>query len=369
MKIEDDLRRAFRARADQVSTDDERAWDAFKNARQSGPKGRIVAGVVAFAVFIAAAVFAWQGFGHETTSATSAHSYTDPAGWSVDAPSALAVRSFDLPGDREGVSGVAVGNFSTDAEPTGSGLQPLRSFPPTGVLFMMWENIGFGPMFVNTADDATLPLSLADYHRIRPYVGGNEPTPLFGPIVAGGGSFVSVVWIGPQASEADRTAIEQTVASVMFPTLVPFSISPMSTAIVLDAASAYPVGSITAVTREMLQAANPSLGNLGSITDGGFYVVHGTDGYYAVSMEAQAPQTQDTCHVDANKTDISFSCANGAIWDRYVRAIKPPANDDQMHGYWLSVIPVTVSWDGHLLVDQGNGPQVALKAWGIPTGQ
>ena len=86
-------------------------------------------------------------------------------------------------------------------------------------------------------------------------------------------------------------------------------------------------------------------------------------------MEAQAPQTQKTCHVSANQSDITFSCGNGATWDRYVSAVVAPANNDEMHGYWLFAMPVTVSWDGHLLVNNGSDSRVASDAWRTsPTG-
>ena len=327
---------------------------------------RIGAGVVAIAVFIAASLFVWQAFrpGDGDVSAPGS-AYTDPSfGWSVTPPPSLTLRSFGDPNldERGGASGVAVANFSTDAVPSGDGLKPLQQFPADGVLFMLWQN-SVAQMGVNTSDDTPLPLSLAAYRGIKPYVGGDEPTPLYRPLVEGGGTFVSVVWIGPQASDTDRRAIEQTVASVTFPQLEPFSVSPTSTALVLDDVSAYPVGSVTAVTPDMLRTASSESDFGAPLSQSGLYVVHGTSGYYGIPMTAQSPQTEDICHVSADPDNITFSCANGAMWNRYGKAVTPPANDDEMHGFWLFVIPVTVSWDGHLLANGGNDPRVAIEAW------
>lgn len=309
----------------------------------------------------------WEGTVTRIKLATAepvSPTYTDPSsGWSVTPPSSLVLRPFQAPNDRMGgVSGVTVSNFPTAAVPSGQRLTSLQQFPPTGVLFMLWNN-GYGQMGVNTSDDTSLPLSLSDFSRIQPYVGGAEPSPLYRPLVEDGGTFISAVWLGPQASDGDRHAIEETVASVTFPRLDPFGLSPTSAALVLDNASSYAVGSITAITPDMIRAAASESDFGMPLTDRGFYVVHGPDGYYGVPMSAQAPQTQDTCHVSADPTNVTFTCESGAKWDRYVRAVKAPANDDGMHGYWLFVIPITVSWDGHLLANPGNDPRVAAAAW------
>ncbi len=96
----------------------------------------------------------------------------------------------------------------------------------------------------------------------------------------------------------------------------------------------------------------------------GFYLVHGPRGFYAVPMAAQSPSGDQTCRVSSDPSTVSFSCANGADWDRSVHAVRRPANDDGTSGFWLFVAPATTSWDGHVLVGQGNSPESALAAWG-----
>lgn len=176
----------------------------------------------------------------------SSASFTDPRyGWSVTVPPSLHLRAFGTPDtERVSTTGVSVSNFETDAVPNGYGLQSLTTFPATGVMFMLWRNEG-SLVGVNSTDDTPLPLSLSGYRVSRPYVGGAEPNPRFRSVVEGGGWFASAVWIGEQVSETDRSAIEETVRSVMFPRLHPISVSPESNAIVLDKASTYPIGSVT----------------------------------------------------------------------------------------------------------------------------
>lgn len=81
-------------------------------------------------------------------------------------------------------------------------------------------------------------------------------------------------------------------------------------------------------------------------------------------MTAQTQADEKTCRVSADPSKASFSCANGAEWDRSVHAVSRPANDNGIKGFWLFVAPATMSWDGHVLVGEGNSPESALAAWG-----
>ncbi len=323
--------------------------------------------LVASAAAVAGLLFVWAAFeGSAPLSTTSPTRYTDPVyGWSMSVPTSLRLHSFStipMTGHPpSSTAGASVSNFKTEANPTLHGFDSLRSFPAAGVMFMLWRNEGVGVTRVNSQDDTQLPMSLSAFQRINPYVGGSEPIPLFLTMVEGGGVFTSAVWIGPKASESDRRSIEATVRSVTFPALRPFSRSPESGAIVLDLASTYPVGSITPFRPSALRAVrSPDLGS--PLEDWGFYLVHGPHGFYIVPMKAQGPHRQ-RCHVSADPSNVSFSCANGAKWDRYVHAVARPANDSERRGYWLFASPATISGDGHVLVSGGNDPESALHAW------
>jgi hypothetical protein len=331
-------------------------------ARQVPPKVRTsLLGVSAIAVLVASCTSTNTV---EPSPSLSAGRFTDARyGWSVTVPPSLHLPAFSTPDiDRGPTTGVSVSNFETHAIPNGDGLHSLASFPATGVMFMLWRNEG-GLVGVNSTDDTPLPLSLSGYPVTDPYVGGTEPNPFFRSVVEGGGWFASAVWIGSHASEADRGAIKETVRSVTFPELHSMSVSPEANAIVLGQASTYAVGSVTPFPPSSLQAA-PSVSDFSApLSDVGFYLVHGIRGFYAVPMTAQR-QDRTTCRVSADPSTVSFSCANGAKWNRYVHAVSPPAYDDGMTGFWLYVAPATTSWDSHVLVGEGNNPQSALAAWG-----
>jgi hypothetical protein len=289
--------------------------------------------------------------------------YADPTfGWSVAVPPGFQTHAFSVQG-RGTTAGASVGNFTTDAVAEGNGLGSFRSFPDGGVLFMFWHNEG-GVVGVNTDDDTALPLSMTDYTLVDPYVGGSEPRPHFASVIEGGAWFASAVWIGPNASQQDRAAIEGVVASFEYPHLRPLSVTAPSQALVLGSTTDYPVGSVTAFPPDALSNVAGAPSDFGSpLTDVGLYLVHGAGGFYAVPMQAQAPGQERSCALTAHPASITFSCANGAIWDRRIRAVSPPANQGEMHGFSLFVAPTTTSWDGYVLVGQGNAPQMAVDAW------
>jgi hypothetical protein len=238
-------------------------------------------------------------------------------------------------------------------------------FPSTGVMFMFWHNEG-GMMGGNREDDTPLPLDPSKFHKVRPYVGGAEPEPRYRSVIEGGGWFSAAVWFGRDALTADRMAVLETVRSMTFPPLDAFSISQPGRALVLDRLVNYPVGSVTQFTPSSLKAANPALADpdsggswLGSV---GMYLVRGTNGFYAVPMVAQS-QDGGRCRVSADDATYEFSCANGATWDRLLHAKRYPASDDLVRGFWLSPVPATTSWDGHVLVSIANDPRAAADAW------
>jgi hypothetical protein len=291
-------------------------------------------------------------------------SYIDPTyGWTVTPPASLRLRAFGTPAtDRYVTTGVSVSNFPTVAIPQGEGLRSLREFPDTGVMFMFWHNEG-GLAAGNRENDTPLPLDPAKFNKVRPYVGGAEPEPRFKSVIEGGGWFAAAVWIGPEASTADRQDVQATVRSMTFRPLDAFSISEPGRALVLDRSVNYAVGSVTAFTRSTLEAANPGLDDSeGTLVNSGFYLVHGTNGFYAVPMTAQS-QVAEPCRVSVNTSTYVFSCPIGATWDRELHARKWPASDDAVHGFWLYGIPATISWDGKVLVSVGTNSQAAAAAW------
>ncbi len=322
---------------------------------------RLVTGAVIVMV-VAGAIALMLNRSPGTATHSRPYRYVNPrSGWSLTVPATFHLQQFDP--TRLAVSGASVSNFATDAFPAGTGLAALRDFPADGVLFMLWRSED-GLAFVNTHDDTPLPLSVASYHEIDPYVGGAEPHPHFRSIVEGGGWFASAVWVGPEASVGDRRAIEGIVRSIRFPPLRPFTASPEATAIVLDRASAYPVGSVTAIPPSELQQANDFDGLDFFDAHEGLYLVCGPHGFYAVPMTAQSPRHDGTsCHVIADPATVTFRCANGAEWNRFVRAVHRPAFNDEVHGFWLFVSPATISWNGLVMVGEGNDPQSAVDAW------
>jgi hypothetical protein len=63
MKIEDEIRETLRERAGRVDIDPQHAWDRLASRReQPSGRDRVVTIAVAFAVFAAAAIFAWRSF-------------------------------------------------------------------------------------------------------------------------------------------------------------------------------------------------------------------------------------------------------------------------------------------------------------------
>jgi hypothetical protein len=328
--------------------------------------------VVAFAM-LAFSVSCTVSGGHTPSRSTSSAgidaasdlppgSYMDPSyGWTVTAPASLRVRAFGTPATgRYVTTGVSVSNFPTDAIPLGEGLRSLREFPDTGVMFMFWHNEG-GLIGGNRENDTPLPLDPSKFHKARPYVGGAEPEPRYRSVIEGGGWFAAAVWIGTEASTADRMAILKTVRSMTFPTLDAFSISEPGRALVLGSSVIYPVGSVTSFTRSKLGAANPHLEEPW-VASAGFYLVHGTNGFYAVPMVAQS-QELGTCPVSVDAATYEFSCSNGGTWDRELHATTWPASDDAVHGFWLDSVPATTSWDGHVLVSVASDSRAAADAW------
>ena len=111
MTVEDSIRATLRKRAEAITPADR--WERIETATDRSPvhagtpaSRRLVAGVVAVAVFVVAGVFAWGAF-RQTPSATSsatppatppsaASEYHDPAGWDVRVPEGWYAVPFTL---------------------------------------------------------------------------------------------------------------------------------------------------------------------------------------------------------------------------------------------------------------------------------
>jgi len=179
---------------------------------------RALAGLVAFAVFAAAGVFAWriftpgEGNGHV---AATAHIYRDPAGWTIHVPKGWSALPFDVSDHADGTRfhGVQLSNVELPAPVAGSGAPPQPSgsaLPKDGVAVIIAETSG-----LPGGDEIALPLSLDAFSE------GSAPSGA--PVLdvayfaAGGGTYVSTVKIGAHTyDDATLRTAGQTVASFRF---------------------------------------------------------------------------------------------------------------------------------------------------------
>ncbi len=180
---------------------------------------RVIAGLVAFAVFAAAGIFTWRAFapgsGDDHVAATSG-TYRDPAGWTIHVPRGWHVVPFDVsdPSDGSRLQGVQLSNVELPMPAVGSGLPPQPSslvLPKKGVAVIVARTSGSPG-----GDEIPLPLSL------DAFVEGSAPpgAPVLDVayFAAGGWTFVSTVKIGAHAyDDATLRTIGEAVASFRFP--------------------------------------------------------------------------------------------------------------------------------------------------------
>jgi hypothetical protein len=142
--------------------------------------------------------------------------YRNPRfGWTVKYPARMLSEHFESRGLFTS-DGIWIANFQADTSASAEDLRHLRKgFPRDGVLFQLW----WGQRFPVHSDepDTQLPLSLDTFEQIPRYVGGKEPRPLYKSFFQGGTPFSLAVWVGPEATAADRQAMADIVASVRFP--------------------------------------------------------------------------------------------------------------------------------------------------------
>jgi hypothetical protein len=180
---------------------------------------RAIAGLVAFAVFAAAGIFAWSvftpGSGDGNVAATT-RVYRDSAGWTIHVPPGWSSLSFDLfdPSDGTRFHGVQLSNVELTTPVVGSGAppQPNSSALPKNAVAVIVAQTSSLP----GADEIPFPLSLDAFAE------GSAPpgAPVFDVayFAAGGSTFVSTVKIGAHADiDTTRRTVEQTVASFAYP--------------------------------------------------------------------------------------------------------------------------------------------------------
>ncbi|MEP7032979.1 MAG: DUF4232 domain-containing protein [Actinomycetota bacterium] len=220
-----DLRGRFQ-RLDEIPVPDLR--NAIEDREQGAPfvpdatstRRRVIAGVVAFAVFAAAGIFTWRAFapgaGDDQVAATSGI-YRDPAGWTIHVPRGWHVVPFDVsdPSDGSRLQGVQLSNVELPMPAVGWQPAPpnraASSFPRKGVAVIVARTSGSPG-----GDEIPLPLSL------DAFVGGSAPpgAPVLDVayFAAGGWTFVSTVKVGAHAyDDATLRTVGEAVASFRFP--------------------------------------------------------------------------------------------------------------------------------------------------------
>jgi hypothetical protein len=136
-------------------------------------------------------------------------------GWTIRYPSRMELGTFHAVGlvDEDGAW---IANFRADSSGTQRNLSGLRRFPSTGVLLEFWYGSRFSCHRV-PRPDTPLPPTWDLLQRIRPYIGGREPPPLFARLVENHLPFAASIWIGPDAVARDQQAIRAVYESIAFP--------------------------------------------------------------------------------------------------------------------------------------------------------
>jgi hypothetical protein len=180
---------------------------------------RTIAGLVAFAVFAAAGIFAWRVFtpgSGDDHVADGSRLYRDPSGWTVHVPRGWSSLSFDVSDPLDGTRfhGVQLSNVELPRPMAGSGAppQPSSSALPKSAVAVIIAQTSSLP----GGDEIPLPLSLDAFTQGSALPGAPELNVAY--FAAGGSTFVSTVKIGAQThDDATLRTVRQTVASFAFP--------------------------------------------------------------------------------------------------------------------------------------------------------
>jgi hypothetical protein len=313
-----------------------------------------------FALFVLCGLVGVVVVGCGTASRTPAPShraamkrYRDSAGWTVAYPRAFRVEHSATHGDLTDFDEVTVGSFSMPRaihiSRSSTRILPPRTssgtFPPDGIAFRVLRVFGGpGPLVVSA--ESHFPLRLSSFHRSVA-----SPRIRTKVVVADGGAYYLTAWIAPKADRSRQRQLERLVASMAFPRL--HAGGTIGNLGVFARATHYPVGSFTRVRVEGFP----------------FYLVHAPGGWYAVGWKwgvRFAGAYKRRCRLQLDRATSQFFCTNmRARWDRAGRVIAKPSPASPPDPLDLNV--VTLSWDGHVLVDPGasNGlsASYAHKLW------
>jgi hypothetical protein len=346
-------------------------WEqAVQGPRRKPPRGewapRFAAALVALAVVGASTYGLVRAFGPtagHVVAGSQASRYVDPRfGWEIRYPRGMVAGHFESEGLFTS-DGARLTNFPPDLRAPSTGTPAmgwLRSFPADGVALQIW----FGERLpgVPPLRDSEFPLLPTSFDPTRPYVGGAEPPPLYRVFFADGFSFSAAVWIGPQASLADRQSIWDVVRSLSLPSLAEGTIW-QERYYVLGPASRFPIGSVTAFSASSLPRDESSFSK-----PEGFYLVNAPRAFYVVKQVFQNPVSPSTmCTVAFDHGASQFFCPGTDLrWDRVGQPLGVHAGDGPDWALPLHV--ATVAQDGHILFSPFFGGLLPIDLKGDPWG-
>jgi hypothetical protein len=281
--------------------------------------------------------------------------------WSIRVPARLGARHFRSGDQRVTGDGVRVTSFPPDLGAPSTGTPAmgwLRSFPADGVAVQIWTLEG-GPPGPPPLRDSAFPLSPSSFSRTRPYVGGTEPHPWYRGFYGDGFGFVAAVWIGPDASRADRHAAWAVVRSLRFPGLREGTFW-HGTYYVLGRASRYPAGSVTTFPASSLPGSRAVAAHVRV----GVYLIHAPRAFYVIHRQSQQPVKPFTqCTLAFDRKAFQFYCpGTGLRWNRVGQPVGARAGS----GWDLPLVPATVAQDGHILFSPFWGGVLGVDLRGNP---
>ena len=300
--------------------------------------------VLAFLAFVGVGLASGCSGGSDSSGGR----YSDPRiGWTVTVP--VGFHSAFVDRCEHGcVAGSLFANFPFDGDP----LARLQQPPDNAIA--LWIGARSGDFAARR--EVQFPLKLTD---LRPSVRHNAAVvELELPFTANGWSLRARAFIGRDAGEQDRAALERLVASLRFPPLKEGTVVANSS-YVLGRPKDYPVGSVTRYGKRDL----PSNRWISRQT---FFLVHAPGGFYAIGHTANRVGGFPACLLQFDRSRSQFFCSNGARWDRVGRVVVNP-NPDRLRDDPLQVFQTRVSQDDHVLVSTSSyrsaTAEVARQLW------